>query len=305
MPAVDQASVGKDLTTLINEGDQRAILRYIRTHKLREPEIVVKNGVSLLKNDKLSVMSEAEHLAIIEQVLIAALDVRNFKLADQCLTAFKSKFPPESARVRRLLGLCLESDKDYDGAMNIYNQILTTNSASSYALKRKYCILRSQPGKETDARTALSTYIEKFSGDASAWKEMGDLCLEIGDFNGATYCWEELVLAQPLDSKLHCKLGELYATLGGIENLTLAKKHMAQSLDLDPKNKRALYGLVSTSSDFLKLVASGKDNVAVDEVDVAKELLKYGSEKLINEYEGKKIQNSLTSVLDDYKASIA
>ena len=38
------------------------------------------------------------------------------------------------------------------------------------------------------------------------------------------FCWEELVLSQPLDSTLHCELGELYATLGGVTNFLRARK---------------------------------------------------------------------------------
>ena len=49
---------------------------------------------------------------------------------------------------------------------------------------------------------------------------MGRSCLDFGDYDGAIFCWEELVRSQPLDSTLHCELEELCSTLGEeLENI--------------------------------------------------------------------------------------
>ena len=86
---------------------------------------------------------------------------------------------------------------------------------------------------------------------------MGTSCLDFGDYDGAIFCWEELVLSQPLDSTLHCELGELYATLGGVKNFLRARKHLAQGLDLD-SNIVELFFLLGVVSSYMELVVTGK-----------------------------------------------
>ena len=146
--------------------------------------------------------------------------------------------------------------------------------------------------------------MEKFAGDAGAWNEMCEMCLEVGDFNSAAFCLEEIVLSQPLDTNLHCKLGEVYATLGGIDNMKLARKHLAQALDIEPENKRALYSLIAVSSEFIELASKSKIKVNEVESDIAMELLRFSSEQLQIAYEGSELQSIVKAVLDDYESSL-
>merc|ERR1712025_389264 len=103
---------------------------------------------------------------------------------------------------------------------------------------------------------------------------MAKFRMTLGDFKGAAYALEEVVLGCPLESSIHCELAEVYATIGGIDNLSLARKHMAQSLELDFRNRRAQFGLVNVSKKFLEAAANAtKKNVVDDhEIAVAKEL---------------------------------
>jgi hypothetical protein len=89
----------------------------------------------------------------------------------------------------------------------------------------------------------------------------------------------------------------------------LARKHMAQALELDITNRRALFGLIVTSNDYLVVAsqASSKSKKqlaavsasAADDDDsknntsaaihdheqlVAKELVKFGAEHLLQSY---------------------
>ena len=304
MRAIDQSTVGKDLFTVVKEGDSQSILRFIRTHKLREPEIVVKYGVALLGQKSTwglfgSSMSETEYFAIIEQLLLAASDIQNVALAKQCIEILKKKFTEDSTRLVRVLALCLESIGDYTQAMISYHQQISENISNTFAMKRTYCVLRSQVGKETQAHTHLSNYLMKFPGDASAWYEMYERCLEFGDFHSAAYCLEELVLSQPLDSKLHCKLGELYATLGGLDNMKLARKHLAQALDLQPDSKRAIYSLIAVSSEYIELAAKNNEKANTFEITIAKELLKLCSEELIKSYKGNELESNVKAVVNE------
>jgi tetratricopeptide (TPR) repeat protein len=151
-------------------------------------------------------------------------------------------------------------------------------------------------GKEVEAMEAMNSYLSKQNqGDAAAWFEMANLCTNVGDYKGATCCYEELVLLQPQDASLHCMLGELYLMMGSssslLSNLIPARKHIALSLELSgdsSNNLRALYALVDAAS-YLELVeASNNNNKKVEdkEVQVAKALLQFGVDRILKSYKG-------------------
>eukprot|EP00957_Ditylum_brightwellii_P095840 7302105-Ditylum_brightwellii.AAC.1 len=179
----------EDLPTLLSRKDHLGVLHYLRSHQLRKPELVIEHAFSLFGGPELSKakpksssfllpssgIDEAECLAALEQLCLAAIDVQDHKLADRCLNIIRESVSKESTRFRRLLALCLESAGDMEGAENIYDSLLKENPSNGFALKRKYCILRSQPGKEVEASTALNDYIERNMGDTSAWNEMATL----------------------------------------------------------------------------------------------------------------------------------
>uniref|UniRef100_A0A7S4NBK7 ER membrane protein complex subunit 2 n=1 Tax=Odontella aurita TaxID=265563 RepID=A0A7S4NBK7_9STRA len=314
-----------DLPSLVKKKDHLGVLRYIRTHKLREPDLVIEHGKALLgpeltknkptSNPVLSIilpissaLDESEWLAALEQLCLASIDVHDDELASTCLSRIKTAVSPDSARVRWLLGRCLESSGDLAGADEVYEGLLKDNPANGMALKRKYAILRSQPGKELETREALNKYLELNSGDAAGWAELGDLCHDMGDYRAATYAYEEVVLASPLNSAAHCKLGELYATVGGRSNLKLARKHLAQSLELDPRNMRALFALVAAAGAYLdecSKAGKSKREAEEDDVEVAKELVKFGAEKLIKAYQGKgRMAKLIEIVMKDQTGSL-
>jgi len=313
-----------DLPTLIKQSDHLGVLRYVRSHKLRKPSLVVDHALALLgpnltKNRPSSnpllpllalgpAIDESERLAALEQLCEAALDVHDHNLANNCLTEIKIYVPAESTRVRRLLGLCLESEGDLDRAEALYDDLLKDNPSCGAALKRKYAILKSQPRKEAEARGALNAYLERNGGDASGWAELGDLCHGMGDYRAAAYAYEEVVLSSPLDPAAHRRLGELYATVGGRQNLKAARKHLAQCLELDPKDVRALYGLVAAAGSYLEETShasKSKREADEDDIEVAKELVKFGAEKLLKLYKGSgRLGKAVEEVLAQQKNSL-
>uniref|UniRef100_A0A7S2WFV2 ER membrane protein complex subunit 2 n=1 Tax=Eucampia antarctica TaxID=49252 RepID=A0A7S2WFV2_9STRA len=284
----------EDLPTLLKRSDHLGVLRYVRAHKIRDPELVVEHGTLLLGTDLskckgsflYSKLEENERLGALEQICIAALDIHESELAAKALDEIMACVGNGSRRFRRLLGLCLESSNDLSGAAEIYNDLLRENPSNMFCLKRKYCILRTLH-KDEEAREALNDYLEKNGSDVGAWAEMAKFCAEVGDCTGAAFCYEEIVLACPLDSDVHCTLAEWYVTIGGKENLKLARKHMAQSLELNPNNLRAMYGLLNAANAYIQEVETKKSKKDdSNDVDVAKELIKYASEKLSKVYKG-------------------
>ena len=306
-----------DLPTLAARGDHLGVLRYVRAHKLREPKMVVAHGKLLLgasaKPDGSIVvgggrrLGEVERLAALEQLCIASLDVGEISLAEACLDALRAGDPDspvtkESARYRKLLGLCLEASGDFAGAEGVYDALLKDNPSNAHASKRKYCVLAAQPGKEEEARKALNEYLSSHPGDVAAWNAMAEVCLSVSDFKGAAYCYEEVVLGCPLDSTVHTKLGEAYCTAGGLANAKLARKHLAQAVQLDSGNLRAWYGLISAAEGYLDEVerlSKGKKEAEEEGVEVAKELIKFGGERLLQFYKGSEMRGVVERVLKE------
>ncbi len=299
---------GDDLPTLIGRKDHLGVLRFLRSHELREPDLVVEHGQCLLgKELSKRIGDEETRLAALEQICLAALDLGQHAAADKCLDQLRnSGIDKESVRFRRLLARCLESSGDYDGASKIYDALLKDNPANLVALQRKYCIARATKQEPEKVIESLNEYLGQNLSDVSGWYEMAQLRMSLCDFRGAAYALEQVVLGSPLDAEMHRQLAEVYATIGGLENLTLARKHMSQALELDTSNVRAQFGLVAVSNQYLEESAAvGKKDVDEHELLVAKELVKYGGSEVMKSYNGnKKMQDVFRRVMDDYTNSL-
>lgn len=293
-----------DLPTLVQRKDHINVLRYIRIHQLREPNLVLSHGKALLGEDFSRSLSDGlARLAALEQICLAALDVQDHDNAQTCLARLKeSGISTDAVRFRRLLARCLESAGDYNGAEIIYDDLLKENPANLVARKRKYCILRSQVGRESEAMEALNACLDQDYGDTAAWYELAGYRRELGDYKGAAYALEEVILGGAAsDSKIHCELAECYATIGGLENLMLSRKHMAQALELDPDNRRAMFGLAVAANAYLEEASAGaKKDWDDHEVAVAEELVKYGAEQVLKKYKGSDMHSAIRILMKEY-----
>lgn len=159
-------------------------------------------------------------------------------------------------------------------------------------MKRRICIWKSR--KETRARAIeeLNDYLKIFMADTTAWQELGDLYLDDQQYASelrflcahhmvliltslrsfyryeyAGFCYEELILAEPLNHYYHNRYAEvcpewrstsvrrspqdplsvlqILYTLG---DYATARKYFAHSLELNQENNnRALFGLALVS----------------------------------------------------------
>jgi tetratricopeptide (TPR) repeat protein len=297
----------EDLPTLVKRKDHLEVLRYIRAHELREPKLVVEHGQALLGSELTRKLDDdAAYLATLEQLCLSALDMDDHDLAEKCLKRLReSGIEKDSTRFRRLLARCLEAAGDHPAAEAIYDDLLKSNPCNLMALQRKYCIARAMRKSPEDVIAALNDYLGQQLADVSGWYEMYKLRMALADFKGAAYALEQVVLGSPLEADIHRQLAEVYATLGGLENLSLARKHMAQALELDPNNVRALFGLVSVANQYLEeSEASNKKSVDEHEKLVAAELVKHGAAEVLKVYKGNKMFAVVKRVMDDYTDSL-
>lgn len=188
-----------------------------------------------------------EKWLIYEQVCIAALDCHRFDTVQECLRNLDYQFP-ESLRVCKLKAMELEALERYDGAMKLYDSILQHDDSNSVIYKRKVAILKAQ-NKIPEAIKELTDYLKKFMSDHEAWMELCDLYLAEQDYNKAAFCMEELIMSNPHNHLYHQRYAEIQYTIGGFENMELARAYFAQSVKLNPHNMRSLFGFFLASSN--------------------------------------------------------
>lgn len=295
-----------DLPALILGNDHLNVLRYIRIHQLREPALVLHHGKALLGADlDKKRIKEQARLASIEQICLAAVDYNDSATAELCLHRLNDAGIDKMAtRFQMLLARCLEASGDTSGSEVIYNNLLKQNPSNSAALKRKFCLLKAVPGKEVESVEALNAYLQQNYSDTAAWYELSKIKKELGNWKEAVFCLEEVLLATPASSKIHCELAECYTTVGGINNLMSARKHMAAALELDPASLRAQFGLVSISNAYLLEAAAKKNDADEFEVEVAKELVKYSAEQVLLSYKGSGMLGPVKALMEEYSEGI-
>lgn len=218
------------------------LLHFIRKEKLRVPHVVASMGKKLVTEHSWGLGDEL--WSLYEHTFVAALDLHDNDLAETCLQALKNKFPG-SSRVSRLEGMRLEQRGEFSQALMLYDELLEANPANALVLKRKIAILKAQK-KSTDVVVALNDFLRSFGTDQAAWTELGETYLSLGTYRYAAYCYEELVLLNPMDAITHSRLADIYSTIGGLDNLLIARKHYAHSIELNKKkNLRAYFALVA------------------------------------------------------------
>lgn len=157
----------------------------------------------------------------------------------------------------------------------------------------------------------LNEYLTVFMADTEAWLELSDLYIQQGMYSNAAFCFEELILASPQNFHLYVKYAELRYTMGGTENLEMAKKNFSFALELNPdkKNNRAWFGLLASTHALALLTnsSSGSSKKAISAAADSKylqELNKLARAELVKSYTAAgsrtDAKEALTATLDDY-----
>ena len=237
-PTMSDASSTESLEVMVSAArdfsSKMDLLNFIRRKRLRVPGLVLEHGESLLRASSYTLGDDAWSLR--EQVFQAALDLHQYAVADTMLESLKDKFP-DSKRVLLLVGLREESMGEFEEALKVYNHLLEDNPANGLASKRKVCVLKAT-GMDKEAIATLNAHLLVFAGDTSGWQELADLHLKRGALRQAMFCYEELLLAEPVNHMYHTKYAEMVYTAGaadGVDAYRLARSHFAQAVQLNGK----------------------------------------------------------------------
>uniref|UniRef100_A0A1B0CR55 ER membrane protein complex subunit 2 n=1 Tax=Lutzomyia longipalpis TaxID=7200 RepID=A0A1B0CR55_LUTLO len=217
----------------------RDLFRKWREDNERRSEDVVSLWEAVLE-EKQQKLGNERHL-ILEQVIIAALDCGQIDVADSCIMSLSAEFPG-SLRVQKYRAMRLEALEQYDDALDLLDAIIRKDETNAAPRKRRIAIMKAR-GRTADAIKELCDYLKKFMSDQEAWHELCNLYLAEGDYAKAAFCMEEVLLHNPHSHLIHQRLGEIRYTMGGIENIEIAKSYYSQAIKLNSCNIRALYGL--------------------------------------------------------------
>ncbi|KAL3926856.1 MAG: hypothetical protein SGPRY_003103 [Prymnesium sp.] len=252
----------------------RQLISAVRHARVCRPDLIRAFGRYLLDHHASRLGTEL--WVTYEQVMLALLQYGklgkneagsdaipdDLKAAQKYGNTLSAQFP-DSLRVKRLDGMLWEAKGMYDMAMKEYEEILAEDPNNILAIKRQIAICRAR-GKTNEAASRLVKYLDTVCSDAEAWLQLAAIYLNAQQFKRAAFCMEELIMINPMSYLYHLRYAEIMYTIGssdkggGTEQLRIARKYYAHSLDLKPSNNlRAVYGLLLTSAALGPSTAKG------------------------------------------------
>ncbi|XP_068622901.1 ER membrane protein complex subunit 2-like [Battus philenor] len=190
-----------------------------------------------------------ERYVLLEQIIYAALDCHMYSEAKELTFLLMSEFPG-SLRVLRYQSAILEAAERYDDALLFLDDIMKEDATNAAARKRRVAVFKAL-GLIDEAIKELVDYLKKFMSDVEAWQELSELYLQMQEYGRAAFCVEELILHQPHNHLMHQRLADIRYTMGGVDNMELAKTYYCQTLKLNPDNVRALLGLFLVANNLV------------------------------------------------------
>ncbi|KAJ3746431.1 hypothetical protein DFH05DRAFT_1523023 [Lentinula detonsa] len=197
-----------------------------RIHNTRASKEVVEKGKVLLDAKTASSLGD-DAWAFLEQLTLAAIDVANYEVADECLRQLAAQFP-ESPRVDVLSGIRMEATQPPETALKFYDELLETDSSNAAIYKRRISVLI-RIGKSEQAVTELSDYLDTFYTDVEGWVELAELYSSCNQYTSATRALSHALLLAPQNPFYVLQFAETAYTA---DDIPLAIKMFMLALDI-------------------------------------------------------------------------
>lgn len=135
----------------------RGQFRKLREDNERQSDSVIQLWEGVLE-DKVCKTGNERHL-ILEQVIVAALDVGRFDVANKCIKELSVEFPG-SMRIMKFKAMRLEAMERYQEALEVLDAIIAKDESNPAPRKRKVALLKAK-GRINDAIKELNDYLKK------------------------------------------------------------------------------------------------------------------------------------------------
>ena len=159
------------------------------------------------------------------------------------------------------------------------------DSQGEPSLFKRYIDFLIADGNTVEAITCLNKFLYHFTQDVDMWKLLGDLYCNLWSFEKAKFCYDELLMMQPDNSILFCRIGEMLLCMNEVET---AKKYLSEACCIDKDSTRSLW---------LLWVACSKSKSDVKN----SEMKAICGQQLIEKYKVNPIKDLLTEMLNKNK----
>jgi len=229
---------------------QKILLDYIEESQLRRPDLVIRWGELLLKQNKLRKVGKWR---LVERLYLSSIDTMDKERIVKYEGMLLAKFP-NHRRVFELVGRRREMEAAQaknkrqlmDWSMK-YKKLSDSDESKTSLLKRQIAALsQAEPGGSKVMDT-LNKYLGVYQNDKETWCFMKNIYLRQMNYEQAKFCLEELLLISPSDYLLHLQYAEVLSAIGGQEYDLLSLKYYQQSIWLNDEisNTRAYAGLLT------------------------------------------------------------
>ncbi|EPR57234.1 tetratricopeptide repeat-containing protein [Toxoplasma gondii GT1] len=201
---------------------------------------------------------------VLETVYLQALEFRQDRWATYCLQALQTRWR-DSTRVKRLKGIALEAQGQWAAALCHYDSLLSQQPHDPLTRKRVTAALKNQ-GRVSECIQMLFLHLDEMATDAEAWQELGTIYASEGRLAQAAFCFEELLVHDPLNTLFLCVYAELQFGLG---RFRLSRQYAAHVVSLQPQNSRALWTLILTSRNSLENACADRKGATRERVKKA------------------------------------
>jgi len=228
---------------------RKNLLDHLEEAKLRRPDLVIKWGEPLLKQNKLK---EFAKWRLVERLYLSSIDTKDSDRIGVYEQMLREKFP-QNCKVYQLVGRRVETEASLAGDKRVlqdeikkYKKLANTSDEKPSLLKHQISILSQTEPTASKAITSLNKYLGVYQNDKDSWCFLKNLHLRQMNWDQAKFCLEELLLITPNDYLLSLQYAEVLVALGGADNDSLAMKYYEHSIWLNdqPSNTRAYAGLV-------------------------------------------------------------
>ncbi|KAJ7216560.1 hypothetical protein GGX14DRAFT_442004 [Mycena pura] len=199
-------------------------LATFRTNNTRASQETFKNASVIMKTAR---KLGDDGWAVLEQLLLASVDIGRLDVADQCLRQLSDRFP-DSPRVDVLTGIRMEATEPPDVVLQYYEQLLDADSANAAVWKRKISVLR-RIGKIEKAVEELSQLLDTFYNDVDGWLELADIYTTCNQYTQALQALSHALLLAPQNPFYVLQFAETAYTAG---DLPLALKTFLVFVDM-------------------------------------------------------------------------
>jgi tetratricopeptide (TPR) repeat protein len=231
--------------------EARTWLRHFRNDPLQDPTLFLTDPydpqrvIHLAEKALSTSLPDVERYNILEQLLVAYLDVGKVEKAVSLLSQLETQF--RGSRMEILRARILEVQGNYEAAMAVYTKQLEIDP-THMGLSRRRAMAHVAKGDRTKAIEYLVQHVDTFAQDVDAWISLAKLYCQHGFYKQAVFCYEELMLLKPKDHVSMLHYAELVYGLGQWET---ALQYYCSVVEIVPDCLMAWYGIHLTTRSLL------------------------------------------------------